>query len=180
METLVNHGDGHNAAANNSYVYFDPDNGGRAVLILWGPDDAMQPSASLDEEGEQETFVNAALSSRLSRHPELHQRYLNRLAELLETVWDEELLLARMDVYRTHVESAEAYPDFDDAVTKLEAWVVGRRAEMNTHIQEGGLVNDVVIESCFTNIDVEGVLTSSELTTTVSYSCASGSNRPGP
>ena len=42
LETLLGHADGYAANSNNSYVYFDPDRDNRAVMIPWGPDDAMQ------------------------------------------------------------------------------------------------------------------------------------------
>ena len=42
LETLTGHADGYTQGSNNSFVYFDPDQENRAVLIPWGPDDALQ------------------------------------------------------------------------------------------------------------------------------------------
>ena len=85
LETIVGHGDGYNSNSNNSYVYFDPDNENRVVFIPWGPDDAMQESELFEEM----SFVSSALARRISRHPPLHALYLERLSELLDTVWVE-------------------------------------------------------------------------------------------
>jgi spore coat protein CotH len=171
LETLLAHGDGYNSNANNTYVYFDPDNTNRAVLIPWGADDAMQGSE------DEESFVNSALSRRLSQHPELSLRYLERLEEILTSVWNEDLMLERLEVLQEHVQSAEDYPGYDSDVDELRMWVVNRREEMESLIMEGGVEGETPDDVCVLGMEMEELIVLGEVVGTVSYSCASISTK---
>ena len=66
------------------------------------------------------------------------QGYFDQLVEVLDTVWDEDTLLARPSVYRANIETAHRVHfdvDFEGALAKKWAlsyrWRVQRRREMD-------------------------------------------------
>ncbi|MAA79517.1 MAG: hypothetical protein CL916_09680 [Deltaproteobacteria bacterium] len=165
LETIVAHGDGYNANSNNSYVYFDPDNNARAVFIPWGPDDAMR-------ESEEMRFVQSALANRLSRHSILHSMYLERLTELLDTVWSEENLYDRIDILQAHVHSAEAYQDFELEIGELRLWITDRRNTIQQLIDTGGDIGEEPDDGCVPGMNTEELLETGEVVGTASVSCS--------
>ena len=169
LETLVSHGDGYAANGNNSYVYFDPDNGDRAVFVPWGTDDAMRT----DEIG----FVRGEVARRLSRHPELSARFLERLTTVTEEVWDEERLLERIDAYDALVGTAEAADGpYVDAVDALRTFVSGRRAQVEAFVADGGVEGEDEPAPCDGLGPIEEFAELGEVLAFYSHGCSS---RPG-
>ena len=138
VEVLINHSDGYTAGRNNFYVYFDPNDGDRAVFIPWGPDNVFN-----DDNGEDggpaglERYVYAELPRRLSRVPTIALRFEKEMRRLLDVVWREQVLLARIETYADQVRSAQDDPDFDASVLAMRSWVTGRRAAMQTQLSKG-------------------------------------------
>jgi MYXO-CTERM domain-containing protein len=171
LETLVAHGDGYGANTNNTYVYFDPDRQGRAVLIPWGPDDAMRGDMA-------QTFVTSALTRRLSRHDTLSVRYLEVLEQLLEEVWDEDLLRSRIAEFTEHVTTAEqSVEDHQSSVDELTDWVAGRRQQLEQFIEEGGLAGSEEPSGCNAALDLEQFADLAEVMVIFSHSCSAAPNR---
>ena len=188
LETLLGHADGYAANSNNSYVYFDPDRDNRAVMIPWGPDDAMQENdltlsqfisetEDPDAETELNFFVNGAISRRISQHPELYQRYLERLQHLLDQVWDEDSMLEKYEQLQQQVQAAETLTDDQNAATDaLEKWIENRRSIIETFIANGGAEGLPGSVECFDEKLGEGEELGelAELVSTASYSCSTG------
>jgi uncharacterized Ntn-hydrolase superfamily protein len=96
VESLINHWDGYNGDQNNSFVYHDPATG-KLRFIAWGADSTFtyrhvfvpfQPPASV--------LAVARLPHRLYNHPAARERYRDHLRSLLQTVWNEDALLAEV------------------------------------------------------------------------------------
>lgn len=170
LETLVAHMDGYTANANNSYVYFDPSRGGRAVFVPWGTDDAMSTDGL--------SFTRGEIARRLSRHPALYARYLDTLAALLDEVWDEERLLARIDALSAQAAELEAFDADNEAATEaLRAFVEGRRADIEDFIDDGGLPGEAEPAACDDLGPLDQLVLIGELTGTYSHSCTTGPGR---
>ena len=99
-EVLVGHWDGYAGDRNNYWFYREP--GGRFVFIPWGVDDTFHlrdDPNPFDNISDPPPSVLAltAIPNRLYNDSIWRGRYVDRLKHLLDTVWDEEALLARVD-----------------------------------------------------------------------------------
>jgi hypothetical protein len=169
---VVNHSDGYAGNTNNFYLYFDPDDGDRGVFIPWGPD------ASLD--ARERVKTTSELTRRLSRVPELRQRYLDRLQWVLDEVWDEERLQARFDSFLAQAGSAEAdVPDQADTVEELREWIGLRRSEMEAFIADGGEIGEDEPGLCIGNFIAEEFLLPAEWVTASSAACSASPGARG-
>jgi spore coat protein CotH len=187
LETLLGHADGYSANSNNSFVYFDPNRSDRAVLIPWGPDDAMQemistPDSSETEEKEQDEetnfFVSGMISKRLSVHPTLHAEYLNELERLLQDVWLEEEILEYTETYANHIRGTEGdSEEFQSELDRLQNWINSRREDIEIYIDAGGQISENTELTCysFAKGEDENLNDIGGLATSVSHSCASTS-----
>lgn len=168
LETLVGHDDGYASNTNNMYVYFDPLRSGRAVFVPWGPDDAMSG-------GELSLYATSELTRRLSLHPELSERYLAELQRLLDDVWDEELLLQRIDTFAEQVASAEEPTDTHaDQVEELQTWVRDNRGAVQEFIDDGGPVGKDEPGACTGNFEPQDFMVFGEITAVAAHGCATG------
>ncbi len=95
MEVLTRHWDGYASNTNNFYIYADPDTG-RFQFIPWGVDGAFGPNPLLPDGTAPpiSVFATGVLARRLYLHPQGQADYVDRLESLLDSVWDEEELLA--------------------------------------------------------------------------------------
>jgi spore coat protein CotH len=94
-EVLSSHTDGYAWNTNNYYLYADPTDGDRLHFIPWGIDALLY-----GESGEgmpASVFAYGALTHRLFEHEQGRAAYRQRLQELLEGPWDEEVFGERMD-----------------------------------------------------------------------------------
>ena len=137
VEVLINHSDGYAGNRNNFYVYFDPTDAERAVFIPWGPDNVLNDEGDEDALVDLNTFVFGELPRRLSRVPATATRFEEELRRLLEHVWREETLLARIDMYGGQVRSAQDDPEYDGRLATLRSWVKRRRAAVNSALSKG-------------------------------------------
>jgi spore coat protein H len=178
LEHLVAHSDGYCAGTNNFYVYFDPDDDHRATPIPWGVDDAV----SLGGDGEpvdwlQGIFVASELTRRVSRHPELSLRYHEALARIVDEVFDEALLLDRIDRWDEQVRSAERSDWHDREVEALRGWVETRRAQLERDLAAGVPEGDEEPADCYTRAGVDEMVEASEALSPLAHACASSGGR---
>ena len=97
MEVLVGHTDGYSGNQNNFYLYHDPDDD-RLHFIPWGTDSAFV-TQHVEQSGPTpvSTFGGSELSARLWRIPDVRERYVERLRDLMDELWDEAELDAQVD-----------------------------------------------------------------------------------
>ena len=124
LEILLSMDDGYTVNRNNFFVYFDPDDGGRATLIPWGIDYYNKEGSDLI------SFMNAELPRRLSRIPIMSAKLQIELQRLLNDVWDENFLISFIDNYSVLVETAQIDPGYSLKVDELRSWVVNRRNQI--------------------------------------------------
>jgi spore coat protein H len=100
MEVLTRHWDGYASNTNNFYLYDDPTTG-RFQFVPWGVDGTFSPNPLLPsgEAPPVSVFATGVLARRLYLHPDGQDDYLARLRELLDSVWDEDAILASLDRY---------------------------------------------------------------------------------
>lgn len=133
-ESLAGHWDGYNGNTNNFYLYTDPEDG-RLEFIASGPDatfDSREPFGA-----GQPIWVGtvSALGNRLIAHPEGKARYEAALTELLETRWDAEARLARVDAWKELVRPVSDR-DQRQAIADLRAIVEARGDDVAAAIGE--------------------------------------------
>lgn len=100
LEVLTWSVDGYSANRNNFYFYREPD--GAFVFIPWGADQAFRyyNSFSLfddDPSPPSSVIAKAAIPNRLYNDPDWRLKYVATLRNILDTVWDEDTLLATVD-----------------------------------------------------------------------------------
>ena len=112
-EVLVGHWDGYSGGRNNYHFYREP--GGPFVFIPWGVDDTFHLKDDpnpFDNISDPPPSVLAltAIPNRLYNHPDWRVQYALRLRHLLDTVWNENELLASVDEVAAIVQQ-NAVPD---------------------------------------------------------------------
>ena len=106
-EVLIGHWDGYAGDRNNYWFYREP--GGRFVFIPWGVDDTFHlrdDPNPFDDISDPPPSVLAltAIPNRLYNHPDWRAAYVERLKEILDTVWDTDELLAAVDAMAAAVQ----------------------------------------------------------------------------
>ena len=136
LEVLLGHWDGYSGNRNNYRFYREP--GGRFVFMPWGVDEAFHLK---DDPNPFDNISNpppsvlalTAIPNRLYHDEEWRGRYVARLKELLDTVWNEDELLASVDelsaVVRQHALPAQRPAAAADA-ERVRQFVLKRRAEI--------------------------------------------------
>jgi hypothetical protein len=133
VESLTAHWDGYAGNTNNFFVYAAPPGSTdrRLRFIPWGVDQTFVDPRPLG--GTRAVFASSALTRRLYLHPEGRRRFEARLRELLDSVWDEEALLATIETWtaliRPHREPGSREAG-DVAVSELADFVVTRRDDI--------------------------------------------------
>jgi spore coat protein CotH len=133
VETLLGLWDGYTGNLNNFFVYHDPQQD-RLSFLPWGPDAAFQRFHPFLPAGQKPaaSYAWARLPRRLYAHEPTRRRYQEVLRELLQTVWNEETLLAEVTrLSELLVETTNAA-----AVDALRIFINARRAQI-----EGELAN---------------------------------------
>ena len=135
-EVLVGHWDGYAGDRNNYHFYREPD--GRFVFIPWGVDDTFHLK---DDPNPFDNISNpppsvlalSAIPNRLYNHPEWRTKYAERLREILDTIWDEDALLASVDDIATIVQE-HALPDTREAAAndteRVRKFILKRKGEI--------------------------------------------------
>lgn len=94
MEVLTDHWDGYANNQNNHFFYHDPTSD-KMHWIPWGIDALF--SGRLRTTRPDSVFACGSIPWRLYDVPETKALYLAKLRELIDTVWDEEALIAEID-----------------------------------------------------------------------------------
>lgn len=171
LETVTNHNDGYAANTNNFYIYFDPDNGGRGVFIPWGTDQTMYDW--------RRSMVTSELTRRISRVPELRERYLDTVQWVLDEVWDEAVLHERIDAFEAQVLTAEKGPSYrKESAKALRDWVDGRRADIEDFVADGGEIGQAGQGPCTGDTDPRDFLLAAEVATVAGATCSSARLEP--
>ena len=139
-EVLVRHWDGYASNTNNFYLYHDPGTG-KFQFIPWGTDGALElnPLLGDPEAPPDSVFATGVLSRRLYTNPTTQDQYVDRLRELLDTVWNEAEILDSIDAMETLIATLAMRnnPSFRDSVEEVRDAVRGRRAEIENEIGPG-------------------------------------------
>jgi hypothetical protein len=88
LESMVGHWDGYSGNTNNFFLYRDPGTD-RFQFLPWGIDAILRDAPP--------AFGTGVIARRLYEWPETRDRYVDRMRELLDAVWDEGHLLAEID-----------------------------------------------------------------------------------
>ncbi len=131
-EILVGHWDGYASNTNNYFLYRDPADD-RFDFMPWGTDAVLHGSASA-------VAANGILARRLYLHDDGRQAYLDRMQELLDTVWDEDGLLAEVDRLEDLVGAiaSEDNDGFADSVDGIREFLTVRRSDVQSQLDDGG------------------------------------------
>ncbi len=122
VESLVNHGDGYATNRNNYYIYFDPTTG-LASFMSWGADQVFGDTKFNDGV----TFVGSVLTRRLYGLPATQAQYVAVMQELLNTIWDEDALIAWVDRMEALVEPVVGH-ELSGQTDQIRNYISGRRA----------------------------------------------------
>ena len=135
-EVLVGHWDGYTGHRVNYHFYREPD--GLFVFIPWGTDQTFPLS---DDPNPYDTVADpppsvmalTIIPRRLYSHPDWRSAYVARLKELLDTVWDEEELLAEAEEMAAVVQQ-HALPEERSAAAadteRVREFILERRDEI--------------------------------------------------
>ncbi len=135
-EVLVGHWDGYTGDRNNYHFYREPN--GKFVFIPWGVDDTFHLK---DDPNPFDNISNpppsvlalTAIPNRLYNAPEWRAQYAKRLKEILDTAWDEEALLARVDemaaIVQGHALPADRAKAAEDT-ERVRKFILKRRGEI--------------------------------------------------
>ena len=135
-EVLVGHWDGYAGDRNNYQFYREPD--GPFVFIPWGVDDTfhLKPDPNpFDNISNPPPSVLAltAIPNRLYNNPDWRAKYVDRLKRQLETAWDEEGMLARVDRMSAIVQQnalPETRAGADKDTDRVRKFILKRRGEI--------------------------------------------------
>ena len=131
VEVLIGHWDGYAGNRNNFYVYREPD--APFVFIPWGADQVFTSIDSPFDDFVSPPSVAAhgAIAHRLYRDNAMRAAYVARLKQLLDTVWNEEELLALADEMAAVVQQHELTKKRADAASdadRVRQFIRERRA----------------------------------------------------
>ncbi len=137
-EVMTGHWDGYCDNMNNYYLYHNSSSG-KFHFIPWGADQAFgsqnpfrryQPPESVKAEG--------ILARRLYNLPKTRQKYRTRLAELLATVWNENLLLAEIDRVESLLKGSihVSQSQFETDLGKVRDYIRERRKAIQAELDE--------------------------------------------
>ncbi len=135
-EVLVGHWDGYTGDRNNYHFYREP--GGKFVFIPWGVDDVFHlkddPNPfDMISNPPPSVLAYTAIPNRLYNHPDWRLKYANRMKDLLDTVWNEDELLAAVDRMAAIVQRhslPEAAPAAVADAERVRQFIKKRKAEI--------------------------------------------------
>ena len=145
MEAITGHWDGATSNANNYFTYNNPDNG-RFYYIPWGTDAALEQRSLLNPNtGPLWRYTN--IPARLYKIAEYKAKYDARVLELLDQLWDADLLDAEVDRIRDltgtpeeNMRQVRAFIREYDG--KIRATIAGERTQRENTIVDQATVCD--------------------------------------
>jgi hypothetical protein len=137
-EVLTAHWDGYTGDTNNFYVYA-AEGDERLRFIPWGPDSTFRDTYLLFEEAyaPPSVFATGVIARRLYLHPEAQARYRSELRSLLDTIWNEEALTAKVASAAARIApylTAEQAALQADDQAQLLAFIGGQRAAITAEL----------------------------------------------
>jgi hypothetical protein len=138
MEVIVGHWDGYTGNTNNFFVYEDPASD-RLRFIPWGIDALFVDDNPFGSPaGATGVFATAALGRRLYLLPATQGRYVGRVLDLLERVWDEDAIIAEVDrmaaLLRPHLDPEQDLY-FDPSVDRIRDFVATRQELLESTLE---------------------------------------------
>jgi len=137
-EVLTAHWDGYTGDTNNFYVYA-AEGDERLRFIPWGPDSTFRDTYLLFEDAyaPPSVFATGVIARRLYLHPEAQARYRSELRSLLDTIWNEEALTAKVASAAARIApyltAEQAALQADDQAQVL-AFIGGQRAAITAEL----------------------------------------------
>jgi len=126
MEVLTGHWDGMTGNRNNTFLYHNPADD-RFHPIPWGTDGTFQPHPLLPNVPASVLAFNT-LSARLYGMPATRRLYQQRLRMLLDKVWNEDRIIARLRAITAQTGGNAA------VLAATETFVRGRRAAIEAEL----------------------------------------------
>ena len=130
MEGLIGFNDGYSGNQNNFFIYHDPESG-RFKFIPWGADGVFRARSGKARQAGTPLSVMAegAVAHRLYNTEKGRERYRSELLKVLDEVWDEQALQAKLDKLTRMLRSHTHLPPrlYDPAVDSVRRFISKRR-----------------------------------------------------
>lgn len=146
MEVLTAHWDGYASNTNNFFVYDDPTTG-RLMFLPWGVDGVLG-----NTDAPHSVFASGLLARRLYADDAARAQYRTSLQAMLDSVWDEDALLAEIDRMEALILPIPGYAFDDDlpaAIDGVRAFVSGRRALLQPELDAAAPTWDEPLQDSF-------------------------------
>ena len=135
LDGLIGNWDGYSGNANNYWIYKAPS--GLYEFFPWSLDDLFgrgNPFGGLNSEA-RTVLDNSAISNRLWQMEPIRLQYEARINELISTVWDEAVILERID--RMEALITPVAGDLSSAIDETRNWISGRAAKVASDFSGG-------------------------------------------
>ena len=129
LESILNHWDGYAGNRNNYYVYHSRSTD-KFTFIPWGLDDVFDPT-SMEEEDEPYIFSSGTLANYILSDAGLTEQLNNKIQLLMDTVWNEERILAEIDRMESLLSSETVMSERTSYIDEIRYFVEERRSYMN-------------------------------------------------
>ena len=130
MEGLIGFNDGYSGNQNNFFIYNDPQSG-RFKFIPWGADGVFRArSGKASQAGTpMSVMAEGVVAYRLYKTEKGRERYRSELLKVLDEVWDEQALQAKLDKLTRMLRSHTHLPPrlYDPAVDSVRRFISKRR-----------------------------------------------------
>ena len=130
MEGLIGFNDGYSGNQNNFFIYNDPQSG-RFKFIPWGADGVFRTrSGKASQAGTpMSVMAEGVVAHRLYKTEKGRERYRSELLKVLDEVWDEQALQAKLDKLTRMLRSHTHLPPrlYDPAVDSVRRFISKRR-----------------------------------------------------
>ncbi len=138
VESLIWHRDGYSGNANNYFIYADPADDGRFMLMPWGPDATFR--ADNRNQVPDTVLAFGAIAHRLYRHPPTRARFYEALDAVIDQAWTPDDLIA--DVAQVEARLAPLLPEADrpgfaNQVESMVGVIAGRRGVIDAVLADG-------------------------------------------
>jgi spore coat protein CotH len=138
MESLLSFWDGYANNQNNYYIYHDPRDD-RFRFVPWGADMTLAPPFFPGQGGRKSIYAKGQLAWQLNQDPQFRQKYHDTLLKLLDTVWQEDHLLAELDriqeLVKEHLHPAQQ--ENSQAVESARKFIQERKGEILEELKDG-------------------------------------------
>jgi len=134
MEVVTSHWDGYANNRNNYFIYHDP-SADKLSFIPWGTDALF--SARQRTTRPQSVYACGALTWRLYAAPPTRSMYLAALRDILDTVWDEDAIVAEIDRLQALLMPHAGDPAWVERLGDVRAFVRARAGVLRAELAAG-------------------------------------------